>query len=101
VAGGLCAFLVYLMLAVGSLIASPNGPPPLFDLLSVLSNLDSWTEGPLHAFSLIGGAMAIVGVAQITDGIVKRRASRSSTEPPLEADGPRATIEEVVGPAGG
>jgi len=101
VAGGLIAFLVYLMLAVGTSIGSPDAPPPLFDLLSVLSNLEAMTEGPLHAFSIIGAAMAIVGIVQIADGMVRRRASRRSRPLPVEAEGPRATIEEVVGPARG
>jgi hypothetical protein len=97
--GGLFAFLVYLMLAVGAAIASPNGPSPLFDLLSVLSNLNASTMGPLNAVSIVGGGMAIIGIAQIATGLVKLRASRRSAGRLAESEEPRGTIEEVVDPA--
>ena len=96
VVGALLAFLLYIAIEL------PRSSLDL-ELTSVLSTLESWTGGPLHAVSIIGGAMLIVGIAQIVAGIVRRPTRvptpESLVEPRVEPEVPGATIEDVTGPA--
>jgi hypothetical protein len=93
VVGGLLAFLLYIAIEL------PRSSLGL-ELTSVLSTLELWTGGPLHAASILGGAMLIVGVAQIVAGIVRRPGRVPTPEPVSELQVPRATIEDVPGPVG-
>jgi len=92
--GALLAFIVLISIEL------PRSSLGL-EMTSALSTVQLWTNGPLHATSIIGGAMLIVGVAQIVDGLVHRRARaiahEPAAEPAVEADVPRATIEDVAG----
>ena len=98
--GGLVAFLVYIAITLGDSI---SGSALGLAITSALSDLLADVQGPLNAVSIVGGALVIAGVAQIVASIAGRLASRRAGQGPaqlVEPEVPRATIEDVPGPAG-